>query len=177
VLDGARVLVLNQTYEPIHVCNGRRAIRMVLLGKAVSIENDGLLVRSESFHFRLPAVIRLLRFVHIPRTGEIPFSKKNIWRRDNYTCQYCGLVGGHLTVDHVNPRSRGGLTTWENVVCSCRACNARKGDRLPHEAGMALMRSPRKPRFFHPEAMSPRLSDSVQLHWSKYLRPFESSPR
>ncbi|MBI3127283.1 MAG: HNH endonuclease [Candidatus Tectomicrobia bacterium] len=175
MLDGARVLVLNQTYEPIHICNARRAIRMVLLGKAVSIEDDGLLVRSESFQFRLPAVIRLLRFVHIPRTGDIPFSKKNIWRRDNYTCQYCGSMDAVLTVDHVIPRSRGGLSSWENVLCCCRACNARKGDRLPHEAGMTPLRPPRKPRFFHPEAMGPRLNDAVRQHWSKYLRPFEPS--
>ena len=145
MLDGARVLVLNQTYEPIHVCNGRRAIRMVLLGKAVSIENDGLLVRSESFHFRLPAVIRLLRFVHIPRTGEIPFSKKNIWRRDNYTCQYCGRNHNSLTLDHVLPRRLGGKHTWENLVAACPNCNHRKGGRTLEEAHLRLIGNPYAP--------------------------------
>jgi len=169
VLELARVLVLNQTYEPLNVCNARRAIRMMLLGKAVSVEEDGLLVRSEALSFRLPVVIRLLRYVRVPRNGEIPFSKKNICRRDNFTCQYCGASGGELTIDHVTPRSRGGHTTWENVVCSCRDCNARKGDRLPREAGMSLLRMPRKPRFYHPEGMSPRVGDPSLRHWDKYL--------
>jgi len=169
MVDHARVLVLNQTYEPINICNARRAIRLMLLGKAESVEADGFLIRSELLEFRLPVVIRLLRFIQLPRRGEIPFSKKNICRRDGYTCQYCGASGSELTIDHVVPRSRGGRSTWGNVVCSCRPCNARKGDRLPGEAGMSLRRKPRKPRFFHPEGLYPRVSESVQIHWEKYM--------
>ncbi|MEE9275633.1 MAG: HNH endonuclease [bacterium] len=170
-MEHVRVLVLNQTFEPIHVCNARRAIRMMLVGKAESVEADGVMIRSERMRFRLPVVIRLRRYVKLPRYGEIPFSKKNIYRRDGYTCQYCSEMAGSLTMDHVVPRSRGGETTWENVVCCCRACNARKGNRLIREAGMRLIRTPRKPRHFHPEWLNPRLSGGIHLHWKKYLRP------
>jgi 5-methylcytosine-specific restriction endonuclease McrA len=118
--------VLNQTYEPINVCNAKRAIRMMILGKVEIIEADGFLVRSERVEFNLPVVIRLRRYVKIARVSDIPFSKKNIYRRDNYTCQYCDKRGGDLTIDHILPRSRGGRTSWENVVCCCRICNVRR---------------------------------------------------
>ena len=141
-----RVLVLNQTYEPINVCNARRAVRMMLLGKAETIEADGMMIRSERLEFRLPVVIRLLRYVQVPRKAEVPFSKKNVYRRDGHTCQYCGSASD-LTLDHVLPISRGGRTAWNNVVCCCRKCNARKGNRLPEDAGMRLLRPARKPRY------------------------------
>ena len=94
MIENIRVLVLNQTYEPINVCNAKRAIRMMILGKVEIIEADGFLVRSERVEFNLPVVIRLRRYVKIARVSDIPFSKKNIYRRDNYTCQYCGKRGG-----------------------------------------------------------------------------------
>ena len=169
MIENMRVLVLNQTYEPINVCNAKRAIRMMLLGKVEIIEADGFLVRSERVEFRLPVVIRLRRYVKITRVSDIPFSKKNIYRRDNYTCQYCGQRGGDLTIDHILPRSRGGRTSWENVVCCCRICNACKGDLSLDEAGLHLIRSPKKPRFFIPELMSPRFFGDAHAHWEKYL--------
>ena len=101
MIEQSRVLVLNQTYEPINVCNARRAIRMMINGKADTVETNGLLVRSEAMEFHLPAVIRLRTYVYVPRRSQIPFSKKNVMRRDENTCQYCGAKGGYLTVDHV----------------------------------------------------------------------------
>ena len=97
MLEQSRVLVLNQTYEPINVCNARRAIRMMITGKADTIETNGLIVRSEAMEFHLPAVIRLRTYVYVPRRSQIPFSKKNVMRRDENTCQYCGAKGGYLT--------------------------------------------------------------------------------
>ena len=168
------VLVLNQNYEPLNVCNLPRAFRLVFGDRAEVLEYDHQMIRTPRASFRAPAVIRLQNQIRLPRP-RVKLTRREVFARDNYTCQYCGVVGAQLTVDHVNPRSRGGQTSWENVVCSCRSCNARKGDRLPHEAGMMLLRVPRKPRFFHPEAMNPRLSMGVQQHWSKYLRSGEPS--
>ncbi len=171
VIEQSRVLVLNQTYEPINVCNARRAIRMMINGKADTVETNGLLVRSEAMEFHLPAVIRLRTYVYVPRRSRIPFSKKNVMRRDENTCQYCGVKGGYLTVDHVVPRSRGGRSTWENVVCSCRRCNAKKGDRTPEEAGLKLKAHPEKPRSFILHHLSHRFPASAQHVWEKYLHP------
>ncbi len=107
MIENIRVLVLNQTYEPINVCNAKRAIRMMLLGKVEIIEADGFLVRSERVEFHLPVVIRLRRYVKITRVSDIPFSKKNIYRRDNFTCQYCGQRGGGISQLIIFCRGRG----------------------------------------------------------------------
>jgi 5-methylcytosine-specific restriction endonuclease McrA len=168
MLEAARVLVLNQTYEPINVCGARRAVRMMLLGKAETIEVDGMMVRSERLEFRLPAVIRLLRYIHVPRSKQVPFSKKNVFRRDEHACQYCG-AGSNLTIDHIVPLSRGGRSGWDNVVCCCRKCNGRKGNRLPEEAGMALRRPARKPRYYPFEWMNPRMTSTSHFQWDKYM--------
>lgn len=177
MLEQSRVLVLNQTYEPIHICNARRAIRMMLLGKADTLETNGLLVRSEAMELRLPSVIRLRRYVYVPHRREAPFSKKNVMRRDAHTCQYCGAQGGCLTVDHVRPRSRGGRSTWENVVCSCRRCNAKKGDRTPDEAGLRMRRRPQRPGWILAHHPSHRLSRTAQGVWDKYLHPARRAGR
>lgn len=169
VIEHSRVLVLNYSYEPLQVCNAQRAIRMMLLGKAETLEVDGMLIRSEYLQIRLPLVIRLLRYVRVARIGDVPFNKKNIFRRDNNTCQYCGEVGRDLTIDHVVPRSRGGSTGWENVVCCCRNCNARKGDRLPEEVDLRLISRPHKPRFLFSEIGHPRISEAAHFLWQKYL--------
>ena len=171
MIEQSRVLVLNQTYEPINVCNARRAIRMMITGKADTVETNGLLVRSEAMEFHLPAVIRLRTYVYVPRRSQIPFSKKNVMRRDENTCQYCGAKGGFLTVDHVLPRSRGGRSTWENVVCSCRRCNAKKGDRTPDEARLKLKKQPQKPKSFIFHYLNHRFPQAVQHVWEKYLHP------
>jgi 5-methylcytosine-specific restriction endonuclease McrA len=142
-----KVLILNQTYEPLQVCTGRRAVILLFSGRAERVEDTDLVVRSPSTAIRLPSVIRLQRLVRRPLpSATISFNKKNILRRDGHTCQYCGRNGGErLTIDHVIPRSLGGRTVWENVVSACRGCNLRKGNRDPHGAGMRLLRRPVRP--------------------------------
>jgi 5-methylcytosine-specific restriction endonuclease McrA len=104
----------------------------------------------------------------------VAFSKKNVFKRDRYTCQYCGATGRPLTLDHVIPRSRGGATVWENVVVACQTCNAKKGDRPLHETSLTLLRPPTRPRhlfFFRAHQQAPA---SVQAAWAKYLTPASS---
>lgn len=164
------MLVLNGSFEPLHFTNARRAITLLLAGKAESVEPSPRVVRSTSQAFPLPSVIRLAMYIRKPFVERVAFNKKNILRRDHYTCQYCGRRGDRLTVDHVLPRSRGGSTTWTNVVAACLRCNLRKGSRTADEAGMLLVRTPAHPQFLfsvhllrHPHA--PFFLDA----WRKYL--------
>jgi len=144
--NSVKVLVLNQTFEPLHVCSAKRAIVLLFAGKAERVEDNGSLLRSPSQTFALPSVIRLRRYVRRPARAVIAFNKKNILRRDAFTCQYCGRDGGErMTIDHVIPKSLGGKTIWENVVTSCQTCNRKKGNKTLHEAGMRLLRPPAKP--------------------------------
>jgi 5-methylcytosine-specific restriction endonuclease McrA len=145
MLTSERVLVLNASYEPVHICGVKRALVMVFTGTARVEEADaGRFLRSPSRAFPLPLVIRLQRYVRIPRR-EFNFSKKNIFLRDGYTCQYCGVMfaSRDLTLDHVTPRSGGGDSSWENLVTCCKPCNHRKGNRRPEDAGLRLLRHPR----------------------------------
>ena len=139
-----KVLVLNQNYEPIGVCNAKRAIIMIFLGKGEMIERYNELIRSVRLSYPLPSVIRIFLYVHVPRKKLI-LSRKNILKRDNYRCQYCGSKDNGMTVDHVVPRNRGGNDTWENLVAACVKCNTKKGSRTPEEARFKLRTSPRKP--------------------------------
>src|SRR6516162_10063448 len=140
----APVLVLNASYEPINVCAARRAIVLVLKGVAMMEEADGHCLHAARIVMRVPSVIRLLEYRRIPHQTRA-LSRKNILLRDRNTCQYCGVVlaSGDLTLDHVVPRSRGGSSTWENLVACCHPCNRQKGNQLPGEAGMKLLREPR----------------------------------
>jgi 5-methylcytosine-specific restriction endonuclease McrA len=138
------VLVLNANFEPLNVCSLRRAIALVLSGKAEILENSRGEVRTPSRVFPRPSVIRLRYVVRRP-PRRLRLTKREILRRDQYTCQYCGRSSPHLTVDHVIPRHRGGGHTWENLVAACPACNRRKGNRTPAEAHMTLLRPPFEP--------------------------------
>jgi 5-methylcytosine-specific restriction endonuclease McrA len=111
-------------------------------------EPEAVMVRSISVDIRVPQVIVLLLFDRMPRK-EVKFTRHNVFERDKNTCQYCGQIFDRrdLNLDHVFPRDRGGQTTWENIVCSCIPCNSRKGNRLPHEAGMQLLRKPKRPKW------------------------------
>ncbi|MER3603691.1 MAG: HNH endonuclease [Thermus sp.] len=139
------VLVLNSNYEPLNVCNLPRAFRLILGAKAEVVEYDHQIVRTPRTEFRAPSVIRLQHLVRRPRP-RVRLARREVFTRDHYTCQYCGRQGGELTVDHILPKSRGGRSTWENLVTACRACNLKKGGRTPEEAGMRLLRPPRAPR-------------------------------
>jgi 5-methylcytosine-specific restriction endonuclease McrA len=141
------VLVLNQNYEPLSVCRARRAIVMVLLGKAEVIEEKPIRLRSVSLSFPLPSIVRLSLYIKAPKR-EIPLTRKNVLRRDGYRCQYCGTREAPLTTDHVIPRSQGGQDRWENLVCACVSCNNMKGNRTPRQADLLLLKKPRKPHRF-----------------------------
>lgn len=142
-----RVLLLNQNYEPLSVCKARRALVLMMLHKAEPVERSGRFVRSVRLQMSLPSVLRLNYYVKVRRKN-VPLTRRNVIRRDKRVCQYCGCRHGDMTTDHVIPRALGGEDTWENLVCACPACNARKGDRLPGAAGMKLSRPPRQPHYF-----------------------------
>ena len=135
------VLVLNASYEPLNITSWRRAVVMVLKGKAEGLEHEERNLRQD---FLAPTVIRLRQFVRIP-FKELPLTRRNVFQRDHHTCQYCGYRGDKLSIDHVIPRSRGGQDTWENVTTACIRCNVRKGNRTPKEAEMPLNSVPRRP--------------------------------
>lgn len=145
-LNAPRVLVLNASYEPLHVTSAKRAITLLQYGVAEVLQNSEEVVRSPSTVLPIPSVIRLRRYVRRPRVHPVPFNRRNVLRRDTFVCQYCGS-GDDLTLDHVMPRSRGGRHGWDNVTTACRACNQRKGNRTPDEAGMPLRTRPRAPSF------------------------------
>ena len=163
------VLVLNATYEPVHITAVRRAIVLVLKGVARTEEENHAVVRSPSLTLPVPSVIRLLEYHRIPVPTRA-LSRKNILLRDRNTCQFCGGVSpaAELTLDHVIPRSRGGTTSWDNLVACCHRCNNIKGDRSPEEAGLTLIRKPR-PYNLHTNRHLMRLLGRAEEKWRKYL--------
>ncbi len=166
------VLVLNQNYEPLNVCNVRRAIVLVFDGKAEVLEHHARPIVSASRSWESPSVIRMTYFIHRPRP-RVKLTRREVFIRDGYTCQYCGRSGGSdLTIDHVIPRSRGGRNCWENLVSACRTCNHRKGGRLPSEARMPLKRQPAEPRAGQYYTIERRLAGDLQDAWEKFLPGF-----
>src|ERR1700726_959183 len=166
----APVLVLNASYEPINVCAARRAIVLVLKGVAMAEEENGHFLHAARVAMRVPSVIRLLEYRRIPHQTRA-LSRKNILLRDRNTCQYCSLVlaSGELTLDHVQPRSRGGLSTWENLVACCHSCNRRKGNHLLSEiSDIKLLREPR-PFSLHTSRHIMRMIGHSDNKWRKYL--------
>jgi 5-methylcytosine-specific restriction endonuclease McrA len=165
----APVLVLNASYEPINVCAARRAIVLVLKGVAMTEEENGHFLHAARVAIRVPSVIRLLEYRRIPHQTRA-LSRKNILLRDRNSCQYCGFVlpSSELTLDHVIPRSRGGLSTWENLVACCHQCNRKKGNQMPVEASMKLIREPRA-FSLHTSRHIMRLMGHSDQKWRKYL--------
>jgi 5-methylcytosine-specific restriction endonuclease McrA len=164
----SQVLVLNATYEPLNVVSVRRAVVLLLKEKAEVVEAADAWLRSERMALHIPLVIRLVYYVRIPRRFALPLSRRTVLARDHYTCQYCGLQSSraNLTIDHVLPRSRGGETSWENVVTACGSCNRRKGNRTPDEARMPLVRQPRRPRYLALTLLEGARAPQV---WNKYM--------
>ncbi|MEE9414072.1 MAG: HNH endonuclease [Acidimicrobiales bacterium] len=140
----SRVLVLNATYEPLSVVSSRRAVVLVLDNKAILEAATSRVFRSERLTVSEPSVVRLSRYVRVPSTHRRSLSRRALFARDEFACQYCGARADSL--DHVVPRSRGGEHTWENVVAACRRCNANKRDRLLGETSMRLRKLPAPPR-------------------------------
>jgi len=164
--ESGRVLVLNATYEPINVCTVRRAAVLLLKAKAELVEHGSWDLRSEHTTVPRPVVIRLVTFVRVPRdTQRRKITRRAVFARDGWACQYCG-ARSQLTVDHVIPRSKGGLSTWENIVASCAPCNRRKGDRLPKAADMHPRITPRAP---HPDVFIRVASPTIPAAWRAWL--------
>lgn len=135
-----RALVLNATQQPLAVVPARRAVVLVLKEKSDVVISNGVIFRSERVAIPAPSVVKLRHFVHVPYRARAALTRRAVFARDGWSCQYCGAAAEN--VDHVVPKSRGGLHVWENVVASCRRCNSRKENRAPHEVGLKLRRQP-----------------------------------
>jgi 5-methylcytosine-specific restriction endonuclease McrA len=153
----------------MHVISWKRAIRMISLGKVEVVEEYDRIVHSVTLSIRMPSVVRLLWRVKRPNRT-VKFCRANIYARDRYTCQYCGRrhTPDELTYDHVVPKSRGGRTEWENIVTACFACNRKKGNRIPVEAKMRLMKRPRRPDWIPVVNLRIRLASPPDA-WKGYL--------
>lgn len=160
------VLVLNQNYEPLGICNVKRAVVLVFLGKAEALNHvENGFLHSMKLIFPVPVVVRLHLYKKVPRK-QVVLSRKNILIRDNSKCQYCGRNHSKQTVDHVIPRVRGGKEIWENLVCACTKCNKIKGNKTPEEAGMKLLQTPRMPSYI---SFFRYHVSSVHDTWKPYL--------
>jgi 5-methylcytosine-specific restriction endonuclease McrA len=171
----ARCLALNASFEPLTLVPVRRALRLVIDGKAEVVEADGdRLIRSERLAVPRPSVIRLVRFVHVPRKFRRQVTNTFLFARDDYRCQFCGRAGDelrtreYLTRDHLVPLSRGGTNEWTNVITACATCNTKKGNRLVDECAMKPLKAPHEPHFVH-LAWAVRKLTPTQ---SKYIRMF-----
>jgi 5-methylcytosine-specific restriction endonuclease McrA len=181
-----KVLVLNRSFLPVHITSVRRAFSLLYQGIACAVNEqyhtfdfDSWSDLSVSVHddtiglvnrvVRVPRVILLVAYDRVPRR-QVRFSRFNIYSRDRNSCQYCGgrFARSELNLDHVTPRSQGGLSRWENVVCSCHACNRKKGGRTPEQAGMRLMRPPRRPEW------TPFMTETFSLRRYREWIPFLS---
>jgi 5-methylcytosine-specific restriction endonuclease McrA len=162
----SKVLVLNQDYSPLAVCSVNRAFLLIFLGKAELLEADknGFL-RSVTRSYDRPAVIRINSYIHVPYRGVV-LTRQNIFKRDGNKCQYCGF-DRELTLDHLVPRSKGGKSTWNNLVTACNNCNSKKGDQSIVEAGLILNKPPFKPSYimFLRDTMG-----EMRKEWMPYLK-------
>jgi len=160
------VLVLNANFEPINVCNTRRAIGLMLTDKASLVINGRGVIRTVSHEFPRPSVIRLDQMILRPRSRTL-LNRREIFRRDNFTCQYCGKHSTSLTIDHVIPRYKGGGHTWTNVVAACAHCNHHKGGKTVEEVGMHLLHLPKEPPTSALYIFGHHLHDNEE--WTEFL--------
>ena len=163
-------LLLNASFEPLKVVDWQKAITLLFQGKVEVVANYEREIHSVSFTIKMPSVIRLLRYIKIKRRVDyVPFSRANIYARDEHTCQYCGeaFASGDLTFDHVVPVAQGGRKDWENIVTCCVTCNRKKGGRTPAEAGMHLQRTPKRPE--SAPAIRIKFSHNAPESWRDYL--------
>ena len=162
------VLLLNSNYEPLNVCDLRRAFRLVFGEKAEVIQYDHTEIRTPSKTLRAPSVIRLQYLIKRPRP-KVKLSRREVFARDSHTCQYCGRKTHDLTLDHIVPRHRGGAHSWDNLVAACKACNHRKGGKTLEEARLRLLRAPFEPRCDVYTLFTPYLRDPRNEAWRDYL--------
>ena len=169
------ILLLNASYEPLSVVTQKRALSLILKGRVDAACDEAVEIQGVSRRLQIPRVIRLRRYVNVPRRG-VRWSRKAVLQRDQYTCAYCGVQPGHkqrgqiltrqnFSVDHIMPISRGGKNTWGNTVCACALCNQRKGNRTPHEINWKLRWEPKMPRTTYLVA-----SGNIPASWKIYLQ-------
>jgi 5-methylcytosine-specific restriction endonuclease McrA len=170
------VLVLNQNYEPLDVCSIRRAVILVIDGKAEILEALDAIVSSPNRTLPLPSVIRLIHLIRRPRP-RVKLTRREVFLRDDYTCQYCGRDNVELTIDHVVPRSRGGGHTWDNLVSACKMCNHRKGGKSPAEARMPLRTVPHEPSPGAYYVIERSVLEAPTDGWQAYLPGMTMTPR
>ena len=178
MMINAAVLVLNQNYEPLNVCDIRRAFRLLGAEKAELLAKNHQLIRTPTIEIPAPSVIRLQYHVKRPQP-RVKLSRREVFVRDRHTCQYCGTTSRDLTIDHVMPKHRGGRHEWENLVAACRGCNHRKGGKTLVEARMHLKREPRAPRADLRYLFGSYLADERNDAWRTYLflEPISASSR
>jgi 5-methylcytosine-specific restriction endonuclease McrA len=164
-LLNSAVLVLNANYSPMTVCTAKRAITLYFLDKIDVLSNYNDKVHSPTVSLELPSVIKIKTYIK-NNSMSVEISRKNILVRDNYTCQYCETHSNALTVDHIIPKFRGGQDIWENLVGACKNCNQKKGTRTPEEAGMPLIKKPKRPNRIH---YFQRYVKAKQTDWRPYL--------
>jgi 5-methylcytosine-specific restriction endonuclease McrA len=147
-----QTLILNASYEPLKVVDWQRAITLWCQGKVEILEEHDREVRAVTFSFKLPSVVRLLQMVRLRKRPVVQFTRANIYQRDEFTCQYCAVTfePEDLTFDHVVPVAQGGRRGWDNIVTACEPCNRKKASRTPAEAGLTLLKTPRRPTVLAP---------------------------
>lgn len=166
-----RTLLLNATFEPLRVISWQKAITLVCQGKVEIIEVYNKEIRGVTISFKLPSILRLLKYVRLRKGHNIvKFSRANIFARDNYSCQYCGdkFRSEDLTFDHVIPAAHGGKKTWENIVTACIDCNNKKANRTPDGAGMNLIQKPEKPKWMPTVTITIGIKNTPES-WRDYL--------
>lgn len=166
-----RALLLNASFEPLCVVTVRRAVVLVLKDKAEIVARNGAELHSERRVIAVPSVIRLMHFVRVPYRSRVPLSRRAVFARDGHRCQYCSRTAENI--DHVVPRSRGGEHSWENVVASCRSCNARKEDRTLAESGLRLRHPPVAP---HASLWVVATAGALDPAWEPFLPGLEAVP-
>ena len=160
-----KVLLLNSSYEPLNIVNAKKAIIMMLLDKVDYVEKTNIFINSVNSKFLLPSIVKLKSYIYIKKR-KLSLTRKNIFIRDNYICQYCNKTNGQLTIDHVIPKYKGGRDSWENLVSACSSCNLKKGDRFVEDLNMKLLKKPIKPTYIiHLQ----KYANKGHLTWKPYL--------
>lgn len=165
----SRVLLLNSDYEPLNICTLHKAIKLIILNKADVLHYSGdTFVSGGGLSFEIPSVIRLNYKAKRKFRTEFKVSRYGVYARDNFTCQYCGQKHIDLTLDHVYPRHLGGITSWQNLVTSCKKCNYKKAGQTLEKSGMKLLSNPKVPRYSFSTILS-KHKDSIDENWKYYL--------
>lgn len=167
------VLLLNSDFEPLNVCNVRRAMALILLGKADVLHHHDAAILTPGGPLQAPSIVKMRYHVRRP-LPQLRLSRHSVLARDHHTCQYCGVRGKDLTIDHVIPKWMGGPHTWDNLVACCRKCNLKKGDKTPQQARMKLFRPPRRPHFIPYISLPAYLKARSREDWLIYLPVFDA---